>query len=328
VFPRVEIRHLLAVIAVAEELNFRRAADRLHITQPALSKQITDLEAEHQFHLFTRDKRRIVELTDAGRLFVEEARSALSHTERAVHLARAAHNGSDSILTIGRSPYANHDWVTELLAIRLPLYPRLEIRLKTQFAREAVHSVLVGEVNLALVTAPPQDAQLTAVPFAPAPLYAVLPENHPAAHKERLVLQDLAKDEWILFPKRFDPVVFEAIMDAAQCGSIAPKNAHDVIAPQQAVDLVSEHLGVALLTQPSATGFHADGVVVKPLSDTSLCFNTCVILRADNTSRLIEEYVRMFLRRYSSQRLPPKQVELSSSAQVLGWKTPIPPSRP
>jgi LysR family transcriptional regulator, benzoate and cis,cis-muconate-responsive activator of ben and cat genes len=313
---------------VAEELNFRRAADRLHITQPALIKQITDLEAEHQFHLFTRDKRRIVELTDAGRLFVEEARSALSHTERAVHLARAAHNGSDSILTIGRSPYANHDWVTELLAIRLPLYPRLEIRLKTQFAREAVHSVLVGEVNLALVTAPPQDAQLTAVSFAPAPLYAVLPENHPAAHKERLVLQDLAKDEWILFPKRFDPVVFEAIMDAAQCGSIAPKNAHDVIAPQQAVDLVSEHLGVALLTQPSATGFHADGVIVKPLSDTSLCFHTCVILRADNTSRLIEEYVRMFLRRYSSQRLPPKQVELSSSAQVLGWKTPIPPLRP
>ena len=326
-FPSVEIRHLLAVIALAEELNFRRAADRLHITQPALSKQITDLEAEHQFHLFTRDKRRIVELTDAGRVFVQEARSALSHTERAVHLARAAHNGSDTILTIGRSPYANHDWVSALLAIRLPLYPRLEIRLRTQFARESVHSVLVGEVNLALVTAPPQDSQITAVPFAPAPLYAVLPENHPAAHKEPLVLQDLAKDEWILFPKRFDPVVFEAIMDAAQSRSIAPKHAHDVIAPQQAVDLVSEHLGVAILTQPSATGFH-DGVFVKPLSDTSLCFKTCVILRADNTSRLIEEYVRMFLRRYSSQRLPPKQVKLSPSAQVLGWKTPIPPSRP
>ena len=96
-FPSVEIRHLLAVIAVAEKLNFRRAADRLHITQPALSKQITDLEAEHRFHLFTRDKRRIVELTDAGRVFVQEARSAPSHTERAVHLARAAPDGSDSI---------------------------------------------------------------------------------------------------------------------------------------------------------------------------------------------------------------------------------------
>jgi hypothetical protein len=68
------------------------------------------------------------------------------------------------------------------------------------------------------------------------------------------------KDEWILFPKRFDPVVFEAIMNAAQCGSIAPKRAHDVIAPQQAVELVSsEHLGVAIPTQPSPTDFHPDG---------------------------------------------------------------------
>lgn len=116
-------------------------------------------------------------------------------------------------------------------------------------------------------------------------------------------------------------------MDVAQCGSIVPKHAHDVIAPQQAVELVSERLGVAILTQPSPTSFHADGVVVKPLSDTSLCFKTCVIMRADNTSRLIDEYVRMFLRRYSSQRLPPKEVKLSSSAQVLGWKTPIPRSR-
>jgi len=153
---------------------------------------------------------------------------------------------------------------------------------------------------------------------SPAPLYAVLPEDHPAAYKESLLLQDLAKDEWILFPKRFDPVVFDAIMDAAQSGSIAPRYAHDVIAPQQAVELVSEHLGVAILTQPSTTDFHADGVVVKPLSDPSLCFNTCVILRADNSSRLIEEYVRMFLRRYSSQRLPTKASGIVTNCSSLG----------
>jgi len=83
-----------------------------------------------------------------------------------------------------------------------------------------------------------------------------------------------------------------------------------------------------ILTQPSTTGFHADVVVIKSISDAALCFNTCVILRADNTSRLVDEYIRMFLRRYSSQRLPPKQVELSATARVLDWKTPIPPSRP
>ncbi len=327
-FPSVEIRHLLAVIALAEELNFRRAADRLHITQPALSKQITDLETEHRFHLFTRHKRRIVELTDAGRLFVEEARSALSHTERAIHLARAAHEGSDSTLTIGHSPYADHDWISALFAIQLPLYPRLGIRLKTQFAMESVHSVLVGELDLALVTAPPPDAQITAVSFAPAPLYAAVPETHTAAHKEQLVLQDLAKDEWILFAKRVHPLLYEAVMEAARRESIVPKHAHDVMAPQQAVDLVSDHVGIAILTQATAVGFHADGVIVKPLSDASLCFETCVIMRTDNGSRLVNEYVRMFLRKYAPPRRLPKPAESSPTPRVLDWKTPIPPSRP
>ena len=96
-FPNLDVRHLHAVIVLAEERNFTRAADRLHITQPALSKQITDLEKEHRFHLFTRDTRRLVELTDAGRVFVQEARLAVLHTERAVHFAQCAHEGSDSI---------------------------------------------------------------------------------------------------------------------------------------------------------------------------------------------------------------------------------------
>src|SRR6202046_4644592 len=324
-FPNLEIRHLHAVIVLAEELNFTRAADRLHITQPALSKQITDLEGEYRLHLFTRDTRRVVELTDAGRAFVEEARSALFHTERAVHLAHAAHNGSNSVLTIGHSPFANHDWISAMLAIRLPLYPRLGIRLMTQFAMESVQSVLVGEVNLALVTAPPQHSQITAVPFAPAQLYAALPETHPAAHKERLVLQNLAKDKWILFPKQVHPLLYEAVMDTARRETIALKHAHNVIAPQEAVDLVSDHLGVAILTQPTARGFHVDGVIVKPLSDTSLCFETCVIMRADNDSRLVNEYVRMFLRKYALQRLPPKPTGLSMSPRVVSMKKGIGP---
>src|ERR1035441_9588708 len=88
-FPNVEVRHLHAVTVLAEELNFTRAADRLHITQPALSKQITELEKQLGCRLFVRDKKRTVELTDAGRTFVQEARSAMLHTERAVRLSRA-----------------------------------------------------------------------------------------------------------------------------------------------------------------------------------------------------------------------------------------------
>jgi DNA-binding transcriptional LysR family regulator len=314
VFPKVEIRHLQAVIILAEERNFTRAADRLHITQPALSKQITDLEEGHQFRLFSRDKRRIVELTDAGRVFVEEARLALLHTEQAVHFARVAHEGSDSILTIGHSPYADHAWIAAMLAIRLPLYPTLRLRLITQFAMESLRGVLVGELNFALVTAPPQDAQITAVPFARAPLYAALLETHPAAHKERLVLQDLANDEWILFAKRVHPLVYDAIMDTARRESIAPRHAHDILTAQQAVELVSEHVGIAILTKPTARSLHVDGVVVKPLFHTSLWFDTSVIMRAGDDSRLVNEFVRSFLRKYAPQHLQPTQMELGLSA--------------
>ena len=142
-FPNVEVRHLHAVIALGEELNFTKAALRLHLTQSALSRQITEIEKQLRFRLFTRDNRRVVrvELTDAGRVFVEEARSSLLHMERAFHLARTAHDGADNVLTIGHSHEADQAWVSDLLAVRLPLYPKLAIRLISQFSIELVRSV-------------------------------------------------------------------------------------------------------------------------------------------------------------------------------------------
>jgi DNA-binding transcriptional LysR family regulator len=322
VFPNVEVRHLHAVIALGEELNFTKAAHRLHLTQSALSRQIIEIEEQHRFRLFTRDNRRVVrvELTDAGRVFVEEARSSLLHMDRAVHLARAVHGGADNILTIGHSHEADQAWVSDLLPIRLPLYPKLAVRLMSQFSIELVRSVLVGELNLALVTAPPEDSQITAAPFALTPLYAALPESHAAAQKEQIELQDLARDDWILFARRVHPIVHDAIIDAARRAGITPKHAHDTITSQEAIHLVSEHVGVAILTKPAALGFRAEGVVVRPVSDASLCFRTCVVMRTDDESRLANEFARSFLRRYADQRRPPKPIELPQSARVASMK--------
>ncbi len=315
-FPNLEVRHLHAVIVLAEELNFTRAAHRLHITQPALSRQITEIEEEHRFRLFNRDNRRAlrVELTDAGRVFVEEARSSLLHIERAVHLARTVHDGAESVLIIGHLPDADQSWVSTLLAIHLPLYPKLSIRLSSQFSIELVRGVLAGELDLALVTAPPENSQITAVPFALTPIYAVLPETHVAAQKENPVLQDLENDEWILSARQVHSVIQDAIIETARREGIAPKHAHDIITPQQAFHLVSERVGVAILPKPSATGFRTEGVVIRPLSHSSLCFETCVIMRTDNDSRLANEFVRAFLRRYAYERRLPKQMKLSLSA--------------
>ena len=307
----VEVRHLHAVIVLAEELNFTRAADRLHITQSGFSKQINEIEALHKFQLFMRTNKKNVELTEVGRIFVEEARLALLHIDRAVHAAR---EGSDSILTIGHSPDADQAWISAILAIRLPMYPNLRIQLISEFSRELVRRVMAGDLNMALVTAPPENSQITAAAFARTPLYAALPQTHAAAQKEDVAFQDLAKDEWILFARRFHPVLRDAIMDAAQRQGIAPKHAHDIITIQEAIHLVSEHVGVAIVTKPASVGLSAEGVVIRPLSDTSLCFETCVIMRTDDDSRLANEFGRSFLRRYAPQRLPPKQMDFWLSA--------------
>jgi hypothetical protein len=88
--------------------------------------------------------------------------------------------------------------------------------------------------------------------------------------------------------------------------------------------LVSERVGVAILTKPTALGVCPEGVVVKPLSDASLCFQTCVIMRSEDDSRLANEFVRSLLRRYVPQRLPPKPVELSVSPRVVSIKKAAP----
>ena len=309
-FPGVEVRHLQAVLVLAEELNFTRAADRLHITQSGFSKQINEVEAQHGFHLFLRKNKKNVELTEVGRIFVEEARLALLHIDRAIHAAR---EGSDSILTVGHSPDADQAWISAILAIRLPMYPKLRIQLISDFSRELVRSVMAGDMSLALVTAPPESSRITAAAFAQTHFYVALPLTHAAAQKEDVRLKDLARDEWILFARRAHPIIYEAIMDAAQRQGIAPKQAHDIHTVEQAVHLVSEHVGVAILTKP-AVGVSAQGVVVKPLSDTSLCLKTCVIMSSDNDSRLANEFARSFLRRYERRILPPKQMELSLPA--------------
>jgi len=314
VFPMVEVRHLQAVLVLAEEMNFTRAAERLHITQSALSKRIIEIEKHHGFHLFTRKNKRNVELSEVGRIFLEEARSALLHIDRAVQLGRAAREGSETVLTVGHSPDADPAWVSAVLAIRLPLYPKLRIQLISEFSSELIRSVMAGDLNLALVTAPPENSQITAVAFAQTPLCVVLPLTHAVADKESIALQDLARDEWILFARRVQPVVHDAIRNAALREGIAPKRAHDIVTAQQAVHLVSEHVGVAIIAQPTGAGFSANGVVVKPISDISLCFDTCVIMRTDNDSRLANEFVRSFLRKYAPQHPPAKQMELWLSA--------------
>ena len=308
----LETRHLHSVSVLAEVLNFTKAADRLNISQSALSKQVTELEDRLGLTLFVRRKNRVIDLTDAGRAFLTEARMALLHTERAVHSARAIHHGCDGVLTIGHSAYADQTWLSALRSIHVPAFPNLRLRLTSLFPMELVPSVLNGELDLALVTGPPQDPQITSARFTSAPLYAVMLASHPATRKQAVSLRDLRKDAWVLFAKRVHPLAHDAIQETARQMSITPKVIHEVITPDDAFHHVVDGIGVAVLTQPTALGATADGIVVRPIADECLWLDTSVVMRADDESPMANAFVMTFLRKF--QHGKPEQMKLPIAA--------------
>ena len=306
----IETRVLRSVIALAEKLSFTKAARKLRISQPALSKQIAELEDRFDFKLFTRTNKRVVELTDAGRVFVEKTRSVLNRMELTVRLTRAAHEGYSNVLVIGHSPYADQRWVDALLKIRLPTFPDFRVSIMTMFAPNLVESVRTGELSLALVTAPEEDDQVVSAPFARAPLYVTLLETHPAARNEQLGLKDLAKDDWILFARTVHPIVHDAILERARHHGIAPRKAHEIMDLRQAIHLVSGGFGIAILSEPLAMEIQTKGITVKPISDELLSVATCLVMRADEESALTKEFARAFLSRFTGRPAMPAQLEL------------------
>jgi DNA-binding transcriptional LysR family regulator len=176
--PLPEVRLRLAAITLAEELNFTRAADRLKIAQPALSKQIAKLEGRIRFAIFKRDQKR-VELTEARQVFIRGCGDALAIMEKAVRLARASHDQVQPLITIGHSPYVD----PAVVATHLPLYPELRLRRESMFALDLAHSVLAAELDLAINAEPSENPHLTLVQLAAVPLCVAMQADHPAAKR-------------------------------------------------------------------------------------------------------------------------------------------------
>ena len=303
-----EIQLLQAAIVLAEELNFSRAAERLHIQQPTLSRQILKLESQLGLRLFVRNHQH-VELTEAGRHFVEGARTVLLDVERVVLSASAVFHGADELLNIGKTAYTDPFLVTTLQLVRLPLFPALKIKFWSNYSHELAQMVAAGKLDMALVTAVPDVPNLTFQTLSETPFYIALSARDPlAAHKE-LRLEDLRGCEWILLASYVNPRVFEMIQTAASERSVAASDLHYVMTAEEACELIRAHMGVAFLPRDSAWRIACDGITMRPLSEERLKLVTRLATRPDNKPRLISEFVRAAGRKLNSIS-PPRQRRL------------------
>jgi len=286
-----EIRLLQAAIALAEELNYSRAAARLRIDQSTLSKRIAELESQIDLRLFMRNHQ-TVELTDAGRHFVEDARSAVLYAERAVADARAALHGADEVLHIGRSVYADPYLVTAIQSIQLSLFPGLKVKLWSNFSHELARLVATGNLDLALLVAIPDTSSLSFLSVAESPGYIALPKSDAVAGNAELRLEDLHAHEWVLPAPHINPFVTEMIQAEVSAKNIVASDTHTYTTAEEALALVMAHKGAAFLTREAAWRISSNEIAVRPLTEEHPKLVTRLAMRADDKKRLTSEFVR------------------------------------
>ena len=190
----MELRHLRYFVAVAEELNFRRAAERLHLSQPSLSRQVRDLEREIGERLFERDRRR-VSLTPAGRALLREARGVLAGTAKAIQAARAAGRGT---LRIGSIGVLSASFLPGSLARFREQFPTVDIEVLELGVDEQVAALLNGTIQLgfqARTPGTPADPRFAERAVLTSPLMVALPARHRLADAPTLPLGALADEK-------------------------------------------------------------------------------------------------------------------------------------
>jgi DNA-binding transcriptional LysR family regulator len=307
---RPEIRLLETAIVLAEELHFSRAAERLRVDQSTVSKRIDELESQLGYRLFARDHQ-TVKLTEAGRKFVEEARLAILHVERAIQSGRAAKEEAEAILNVGRSPYTDPFLITTLLAVKVPLFPQLQIELSQQFSCDLIRDVLAGGLDLAIANEPAESKCLTMVKVAESPFYIAMSEEDDLAYERFITLDSLAGRPWVIFERRMHPPVYDTVMRVALERKIVPAAVRHIMVPEDAYPFIVDGGGVAFVVKSGAIRIARDGITVRPLTEDALTIKTYLASRADERSMVVSELVRAFMRKLSTfNQLRPSPVRM------------------
>lgn len=260
----MELRHLRYFVAVAQTLHYRKAAERLHIVQPALSKQISALEGELGVQLLERDRRHVA-LTDAGSAFLHEAIAVLAQADVARARAIAVSKGEIGQLSIGFIQPALADLLPRALRRFRREYPGVRIRLTELTNRGAAEQVSDRTVHCAFVRLPVDlRGALTAEPISQQDVSLAVPDSHPLAAQESIDIRELAGEELILIDRQVEPQLHDYYTSLCNEAGFSPDIAHTVNSTWVALGLVAGGLGVAFAPS-SAKLVGQQGVAYRPL---------------------------------------------------------------
>ncbi len=299
----MELRHLRYFIAVAEELHFGRAAERLGISQPPLSQQIQALEEEIGARLFERTNRR-VELTDAGRLFLDESRQVLAQVDKAVLLARRAHLGELGELKIGFTSSAPFTSTipSSIHAFR-KAYPDVHLDLQEMSSRQVLKALLEESLQVGVIRPLALPDAVHWVELFREPLVAVLRADHPlaAGSEDGLAIAALAEEPFVFFPRSYGTGLYDQVIALTRQAGFSPRIAQEASEAMTIIGLVSAGLGVSILPA-SFRRTRVDGLVYRTLSDPEATTAVWLVRRQNEGSPLALSFIDLVTREAASLR--------------------------
>jgi DNA-binding transcriptional LysR family regulator len=287
----MELRHFRYVVAVGETLHFGRAAERLNISQPPLSQQIRQVEEELGVQLFHRTKRQ-VQLTEAGRIFMDEARIILACAERAGSLAARVSHGEVGQLTIGVIGPADANIIVEIFRRFAKRHPRVRVILRNLNTAQQTQAIREGRLHVGFLAPPVDDAALAVETVVRFPIFVALPRNHPLASQPFVQLRAMATEPHVSFSRDAAPGLFDSIMSGCRVAGFTPRIAHEVDNLYSACSLVAAGLGVAFV--PAGIQ-HVRPIVLRPLRPalSGVEANVAVAYRRDSSSELLELFLNV-----------------------------------
>jgi len=310
----MELRHLRYFVAVAEELHFRKAAERLHVAQPAVSEQIRRLEEELGVTLLNRTQRNVA-LTAAGAALLEQARHVLGCAEMACHAARNARDQESMRLSIGYLPDSLPPSIPRAMRRLAASSPSVQIDLQTGPARRLIEEVRARRLDATVTSLPGPTNGLRVTPLDDEHPVAVLPATHPRAVEPAVRLDRLAPDRLVVLPRDTNPAFHDAIMGLCHRAGIAPALV-DVAEPrvEHVLLAVAAGAGLALLPESAALRFASPGVRFVALEGAEPAFRSAVLTHP-NADRLATRGFLRILERLAGNGVvhrPRARVELAA----------------
>src|SRR5260370_30849589 len=259
----MELRHLRYFVAVAEELHFSRAAERLHVSQPPLSQQIKQLEEEVNVRLFERSKR-WVRLPSAGRLVTEHARRGLTQVDSAVLAARRTMGGECVRLSVACTPWADLMAVPRILRRFSKVHPQIQIEVQTLNSVLQLRAIKTRTVDVGFMFPSSADKDLQVEKLVAHPLVVALPSNHRLAARAHLSPRDLAGESYVMLAADVAPAYAEIVAEYWEKVGVAMKERVKSDQPHTVIELVAAGAGFALVPS-SAPEYDRKRIVCRRL---------------------------------------------------------------